>query len=110
MNDNIYLLSIIAVMTVATFATRAFPFVALKGKGGHPLMDYIGRYMPPAVMTILVLYSMKNVDIFNAPFGANEFIALGITTAVHLWKENSLLSIFSATAFYMAALQYGLFA
>ena len=110
MSDNIYLLSIIAVMAIATFATRAFPFVALKGKGDHPLMDYIGRYIPPAVMTILVFYSMKNVDVFTAPFGANEFIALGITSAVHLWKRNSLLSIFSATAFYMFAVQYGLFA
>ncbi|MDH3335328.1 MAG: AzlD domain-containing protein [Rhodospirillaceae bacterium] len=109
MSDNVYLLIVIAVMAVATFATRAFPFVALKGKGDHPLMDYIGRYIPPAVMAILVFYSMKNIDVFTAPFGASEFIALSITAVVHLWKRNSLLSIFSATAFYMIAVQYGLF-
>jgi len=108
MNDNIYLLGVIAVMTAATFATRIFPFVALKGKSEHPLMDYIGKYMPPAVMTILVLYSLKAVDLNNAPYGANELMAMGITAVMHLWKNNFLLSIISGTAFYMAALQYGI--
>ena len=109
MTDTVYLLSVILVMTVATFATRAFPFVALKGKGDHPTLDFLGRYMPPAVMTILVLYSLKSVELTSAPYGANELIALGITTMVHLWGKNSLLSIIAGTVFYMTALQQGLF-
>ncbi len=109
MTDISYLLGVIAVMTVATFATRLFPFVVLKGKGDHPTLDFLGRYMPPAVMTILVLYSLKSVELTSAPHGANELIALSITTAVHLWKRNSLLSIISGTIFYMTALQQGLF-
>ena len=88
--DNSYLFGVIVGMTVATFATRAIPFAAFKGKGDHPTLDFLGRYIPPAVMTILVLYSLKSVNLTSAPYGANELIALGITTAVHLWKRNSL--------------------
>ncbi|MCK5547141.1 MAG: AzlD domain-containing protein [Rhodospirillaceae bacterium] len=109
MTDTLYLFGVIVVMAVATFATRVFPFVALKGRGDHPTLDFLGRYMPPAVMTILVLYSLKSIELTNAPYGANELIALGITTAVHLWKGNSLLSIIAGTVFYMTALQQGLF-
>lgn len=108
MTDTQYLLALIVIMAGVTFATRAFPFVALKGRGDHPTLDFIGRYMPPAVMTILVLYTLKSVDLSTPPYGAVEIIALLITTAFHLWKGNSLLSIFAGTAFYMAALQHGL--
>jgi branched-subunit amino acid transport protein AzlD len=108
MSDTGYLLSVILVMTLATFFTRIFPFVALKGRHEHPVLEFLGRYMPPAIMTILVLYSLKSVELAQAPHGANEFIALLITSVVHLWRGNALLSIFSGTLFYMLAVQQGI--
>ncbi|WP_260292361.1 branched-chain amino acid transporter permease [Sedimenticola hydrogenitrophicus] len=104
-----YLLLVCLVMTVATFITRLIPFVAFREKGDHPLLLYLGRYMPPAIMTLLVLYSLKSLDLTQAPYGVNELLALLLTTALHLWRGNALLSIFSGTLFYMGAIQSGWF-
>lgn len=107
MTNTGYLLTVIGVMTLATLLTRAFPFIALRGRGEHPIMDFLGRYTPPAIMTILVLYSLKSIELTHSPYGANEALALTLTTTVHLWLSNALLSIAAGTLFYMAALQQG---
>ncbi|WP_275099636.1 branched-chain amino acid transporter permease [Sedimenticola hydrogenitrophicus] len=109
MSATNYLLLVCLVMTVATFITRLIPFVAFREKGDHPLLLYLGRYMPPAIMTLLVLYSLKSLDLTQAPYGVNELLALLLTTPLHLWRGNALLSIFSGTLFYMAAIQLGWF-
>ena len=107
MTNDTYLWSVILVMAVATFVTRVFPFVALRGKSDHPILEFLGLYMPPVIMTILVLYSLKSIELTQAPYGANELLALVLTSAVHLRWSNALLSIFSGTVFYMAAVQQG---
>lgn len=109
MSHTNYLLTVIVVMTLATFITRVFPFIALKGRGEHPILSFLGRYIPPAIMTILVLYSLKSIELTQSPYGANEFLAIGLTTAIHLWLGNALLSIFAGTLFYMTAVQQGIF-
>ncbi|WP_428609899.1 branched-chain amino acid transporter permease [Sedimenticola sp.] len=105
MTDTGYLWLVFLVMTVATFVTRLIPFVAFRERGDHPLLMYLGRYMPPSIMTLLVLYSLKSLDLTQAPYGVNEILALLLTTALHLWRGNALLSIFAGTLFYMAAIQ-----
>ena len=97
-------------MAVVTFITRVIPFVAFKNKKDHPLLLHLGRYMPPTIMTLLVLYSLRLVDLSAAPYGANELGALALTTLLHLWRGNALLSIFGGTIYYMAALQLEWFA
>lgn len=109
MSDLEYLLMVFLVMTVATFITRLIPFVAFHKKGDHPMLLYLGRYMPPAIMTVLVIYSLKSVELASVPYGINELLALALTTLLHLWRSNALLSIFSGTLFYMAAVQLGWF-
>ncbi len=104
-----YLLAVIGVMTLMTFLTRVLPFIALKNRGDHPLLLFLGRYTPPVIMTILLLYSLKAVDLTRTPYGANELSALLLTAVLHLWRGNPLLSIFSGTALYMVLIQQGLF-
>lgn len=109
MSDTQYLWLVIAAMAGATFVTRLGPFVLFHNRADHPLMRYLGRYTPPAIMTILLLYSLKEVDFSAPPFGAPQLLAVAITAGVHLWRGNALLSIFAGTGFYMLALQGGLF-
>jgi len=109
MSETNYIWAVIAVMTIATFATRVFPFIALKNRGEHPVFLFLGRYMPPAIMTVLVIYSLRSVDFLHAPFGANELLALTVTVLLHLWRAHSLLSIFAGTAVYMLLIQTALF-
>ena len=109
MNDLGYLLLVILVMMGATLLTRATPFLLLQHKSDHPLLLFLGRYTPPAIMTILVVYSLGGVRFSEPPFGLPELGATLLTIGIHLWLRQALLSIFSGTAFYMFALQSGVF-
>lgn len=100
-----YLIVVMLIMAAATFLTRVIPFIALRNKAEHPILMHLGKYLPPAVMTILVLYSLKAVDITAAPYGAPELTAVTATTLLHLWRNNALLSIFAGTGLYMHLVQ-----
>lgn len=105
-----YLIAVIAVMALATFLTRLIPFVALRNKAEHPMLMFLSQYLPPAVMTILVLYSLKGVNLSTAPHGAPELISVALTALIHRWQGNALLSIFAGTGLYMYLVQAAIFA
>lgn len=103
-------LASILVMAAVTFLTRALPFL-LFDRGNHPprLVLYLGRVLPPAIIAMLIVYCLKGIS-FTAPAGWVPMVVAGLTAvALHLWKNNDLLSIFGATALYMALVQ-GVFA
>lgn len=95
------LLLIVAVMTLITFATRAFPFVWFKHRRPPAYLEYLQRYIPPMVMTILVFASYKDIDFTSAPYGIPALAAGVLTALLHLWKRNVLVSIAGGTALYM---------
>ena len=99
-----YLVIVIAIMSAATFATRLPPFVLFSGRGQHPLLQFIAKYTPPMVMTILVIYMVKSVDYLSAE-GLYAAIALTVTIGIHLWRRNALLSIVAGTVTFMAFVQ-----
>lgn len=103
-------LASILVMAAVTFLTRALPFL-LFDRGNHPprLVLYLGRVLPPAIIAMLIVYCLKGIS-FTAPAGWVPMLLAGLAAVVlHLWKNNDLLSIFGATALYMALVQ-GVFA
>lgn len=100
-----YLILMIAIMTLATVATRALPFLFLRGREHHPLLEYLGTYLPAAVMTILVLFAIREVEILETPYGIPEALSLVLTIGLHLWRRNALLSIGAGTAAYMYMIQ-----
>lgn len=96
----------VAVMAVVTFLTRALPFL-LFGRGGNPprIVLYLGKYLPPAVIAMLIVYCLKNVT-FASPAGwAPSLIASLAVVLLHLWKHNDMLSIMGGTIFYMVLVQ-----
>lgn len=107
------LLLVIVVSALATFATRVLPFVALSRHADHPLVLHLGRYLPPAVMTILVLYALRNFRPLEAgqfnmdPSGLPMLIASVTVVALHLWRRNALISIIGGTGLYMLMVQVG---
>jgi len=104
-----YLIGVILVMAAATFLTRVTPFMLLEKRADHPLLIFLGRYTPAAIMTILVIYSLGSVNLAVPPYGGPELIAALLTLSAHLLWRHALLSIFAGTAFYMYAVQSGLF-
>jgi len=103
-NYEIYLA--IAVMSVVNYLTRVFPFIFFRKHEPPKFVVYIETYFPPVIMTILILYTLKDIDFSNAPYGLKEILGVVFTAFLHLWLKNYLVSIFSGTIFYMILVQY----
>ncbi len=100
-----YYLLVIAVMTIVTVFTRAVPFLFFSGRKPPQWLDYLQKFMPPAVMTLLVFNALKDVSFAEAPYGLPALGAALVTALLHLWKRNVLLSIVGGTAVYMLAIR-----
>ena len=99
---TVYAIAMIAVAAVCTFATRVAPFLLFNGsKPIPPIIRYLGSTLPPAVIALLVVYCLKNVDLTAYPFSLAEIIAVAVTALAHIWKRSTLLSIAVGTACYM---------
>ena len=87
----------IAVMAIITFLTRALPFLLFdRGESPPKLVLYLGRVLPPAIIAMLIVYCLRGVS-FAAPGGW--------VPQLHLWRSNTLLSIFGGTILYMVLVQ-----
>lgn len=103
---NVQALGIVLAVTLGTVITRFLPFVLFPDSRPVPkIVEYLGRTLPAAMMGLLVVYCLRNVDISAAPHGLPELIALAVVTGLHLWKGNVLLSIGVGTAVYMVLVQ-----
>lgn len=96
----------IAVMAAVTFLTRVLPFL-LFGRSGNPprVVLYLGRYLPPAVIAMLIVYCLRNIDLFSGSHGLPELLCVAVVAILHVWKGNNLLSIFGGTILYMVLVQ-----
>lgn len=103
-NYEIYLA--ILVMTLVNLFTRAFPFLFFTKNHLPKSLDFLQRYFPATIMTILVVYSIKDVDYVNNYYGLKEFISVVFTIVIHLKLKNYLISIFGGTILYMFLVQF----
>ena len=99
-------LAIIFTVAGTIFFTRLIPFLFFpKGKEIPPIIRYLGRVLPPAVIAMLIVYCLKGVT-FTTLGGWLPSLVAGVAAVVlHLWKGNELISIFGATAIYMVLVQ-----
>lgn len=100
--------SLVIILTVAgtIFLTRLIPFLFFpKDRPIPPMVQYLGRVLPPAVIGMLVIYCLKNVSVVTFPFGLPELIAVAVVILLHIWKRNNLLSIGVGTVLYMFLIQ-----
>ena len=98
--------AMVAVMAAATFLTRALPFL-LFGRGGEPprVVLYLGRFLPPAVIAMLIVYCYRGTDFGQPGGGAPGLIAGLAVVLLHVWKKNDMLSIVGGTVLYMVLVQ-----
>ena len=95
------LLFVIALMAAITFATRAFPFALYKKRKVPALLEQIEKNIPPAIMVILVFFSVKDAVYTSWPYGIPEAAGIAAVVLLHLWRGNAMISIASGTACYM---------
>lgn len=99
-------LVIISMVALATQITRWTPFLVFSGGRRLPrVVEDLGRLLPPAMMGLLVVYSLRNTDLLTGSHGLPEAIAVAVTAGLHLWKRSTLLSILTGTAVYMLLVQ-----
>ena len=104
--NKLHSILIIAVVALVTAATRFLPFLIFgENRKIPPIIEYLGKVLPYAIMGMLVVYCMKDVSLLSAPFGIPELLGCGAVALLHLWKRNSLLSIGAGTVFYMVLVQ-----
>ena len=96
---------IIAVCAICTFAERALPFIIFRGKEVPEIVRYLGRILPMAIMATLVIYCIKGISFASVAGWAPILIASAATVVLHLWKSNTMLSIFGGTVCYMMLVQ-----
>lgn len=94
-----------AIFALVILATRAFPFAVFSRRDPPRAIRFVEKYIPPAVMAILVVYCLKDIRWACWPSGIRELIALAAVIVLHLWKKNAMLSIFGGTALYMVLIR-----
>ncbi len=99
-----YELQLIGIIALVTVITRVLPFIIFKNKKSE-MIEYLGDVLPYAIMAMLVVYCLKGVDLLSGNHGICEIIGVLSVIGLHLWKRNTLFSIFGGTIIYMLCVQ-----
>ena len=69
---------IIALCVLGTMLTRFLPFILFQ-KNTPKTVQYLGKALPPASFALLLVYCLRNVQLFSGNHGLPKFLALGPT-------------------------------
>ena len=118
MNSLTQAIFLVFAMGAVIFFCRALPFLFFSGKKNAAvqtdetekgagssqkaaLLDFVEKTVPPVAMTVLA-FNILGASYRDNPSDGLLVLAASVFTALlHLWKRNSLLSIFGGTALYM---------
>jgi branched-subunit amino acid transport protein AzlD len=100
-----YLAGAVLAMTAVTYLLRAVPFLFFGRREPPAIVSYVARYMPPVIMTVLVLNSFKGLRFDRPPHGLPELASAAVVAALQAWRRNALLSIIGGTALYMVLIR-----
>jgi len=107
MPTTLQALIIIAILALGTAITRFLPFIFFPDASSAPrYVIYLGKMLPTAAISILVVYCLREVTFAAAPHGIPEAIAIIAVAVLHIWRKNTLLSIGAGTVIYMLLVQF----
>jgi len=107
MPTTLQALVIIAILAFGTALTRFLPFILFPNAASAPrYIIYLGRMLPTAAISLLVVYCLRDLSFAAAPHGVPEAIAIAAVVALHIWRKNTLLSIGVGTVIYMLNVQF----
>lgn len=96
----------IAAVVLGTMTTRFLPFILFPaGRSTPKYIQYLGKVLPAAALGLLVIYSLKGVNLLTGSHGIPELIAVAFVIILHKWKRQMLLSIAGGTVLYMVLVQ-----
>jgi len=106
MIDTTYALGALGAMAAVTFGLRALPFLAARFLHSHPLVQRLGRFLPLAIMTLLLLHTLVGSARDNPSGPWAELAAVATVTVLQGWRRQALLSILTGTALYVLMRNY----
>ena len=96
----------IGVVVLGTVLTRFLPYLVFReGKKIPPVVDYLGKVLPPAVFGLLVVYCLRNVNFFAGTHGIPEMVSLSVVLLLYLWRKNMLVPMAGGTICYMVLIR-----
>ena len=108
MSDK-YIIMVITVMAAVTILLRFLPFIIFDhGEQLPRWVSYLGKVFPPAIMSMLLVYCLRNINLLEGDHGFGELMCIGVAMIIHNWKRNTLLSIGVSTLLYMLITQIGI--
>ena len=105
MNNMIYPMAVIGVIAIVTWLLRAFPFLLFGNRPLPQIIQYLGKALPPAIMTVLVIYCLRNTAFHQAPYGIPELVACALVVVLQIVRKNMYLSIIAGTICYMVLMR-----
>lgn len=97
----------VLMVVLGTVVTRFLPFALFPESRPVPkFVQYLGKYLPSAVISLLIVYCLKDVSFVSESHGIPELISIAVVALLHIWKKNMFLSIGAGTLLYMALVQF----
>jgi len=101
MKDTLYVLAAVVAAGLVTFLIRATPFLAARWLRTHSSVERLGRFLPPAIMTLLLVHSLRDLGTQgNTTYLAEALSVVLVLVLQWRWRQ-PLLSIAAGTATYM---------
>ena len=101
MINTTYALWAIAIMTGVTVLLRALPFLVAPWLKRMPLVMQLGRFLPLAIMTLLLLDTLRGSMAGNPAGAWQELVAIAVAIVLQGRTRQPLLSISVATVLYV---------
>ncbi len=106
MIETKHAIMIVAVSAIITALLRGLPFIVFNSKKTPEFITFLGKFLPYAVIGMLVVYCLKDASFTTWPHGLPELIAIAAVALLHIWRRNTLLSVAGGTVFYMLLVQF----
>ena len=90
------------IIVAATMLTRFAAFILFpKDKPVPKTVSYLGKVLPGAVMGFLLIYCLKDIDIYHMPFGIPDLMCVCLVFLLYRFTKNTLISVGLGTAVYV---------
>ncbi len=82
----------IAMCVLGTMLTRFLPFAVFSSKRPTPpYIQYLGKVLPGAIFSMLVVYCLRHVSLLQGSHGLPELITILLTVGLHIWKKTNVV-------------------
>jgi branched-subunit amino acid transport protein AzlD len=102
----IYGILLILLMAALTYGARLFPYLLFGRRDRAPaIIVYLGAVLPPAVMILLIVYCLRDIDPVRYPWGLPSFASIVSVFALYKLTKNNLIAMIAGTLIFMTLLR-----